>query len=155
MSIKITGLDAAKAQISKATFDRLALPVCVAVATEAQTWISTYPPARHGKQPFKTAKQRRGFFAKLRSGAIQVPYRRGTSPGSQQLGRKWRIIPQGKGCLLTNSASYAALVHAAAEQSAYHKATGWRTDEAVKAYIEGSDVARVAAEQIVRNTLGV
>jgi hypothetical protein len=35
-----------------------------------------YPGQTHKKQPFRSAQQRRGFFAKLRSGQITVPYRR-------------------------------------------------------------------------------
>jgi hypothetical protein len=35
-----------------------------------------YPGQSRKKQPFKSTQQRRGFFAKLKSGAITVPYRR-------------------------------------------------------------------------------
>jgi hypothetical protein len=54
--------------------------------------VAKYPPRRHGvRMQFTSDRQRRGFFAKLRSGEIEVPYRRGQSPGSQALGRKWTI----------------------------------------------------------------
>src|SRR3990167_2905281 len=44
-----------------------------------------YPAARHGPQPFKTEKQRRYVFWAMARGIIQIPYRRGQSPGSRNL----------------------------------------------------------------------
>jgi hypothetical protein len=82
VKIVITGLDRALAVLA---FDTRGLvrDACLAAAVATQDIVSVYPAARHGRQPFKTTAQRRAFFAKLRSGAIEVPYRRGTSPGSE------------------------------------------------------------------------
>jgi hypothetical protein len=83
-----------------------------AAAAEGQDRIAQYPPVRRRKVTFVSDKQRRAFFARLRSGEIEVPYRRGTSPGSQTLGRRWHIRPSGQiNHVLTNDASYAPLVH--------------------------------------------
>ena len=53
-----------------------------AAALHIKGVIATYPPQSSRPQPFVSARQRRGFFAKLRAGQIDVPYRRGISPGS-------------------------------------------------------------------------
>src|SRR5690348_5011101 len=75
--------------------DRITAPPQAALA-EAATLVkskaASYPPQPSGrKQPFTSDRQRRGFFAKLRAGEIEVPYRRGSSPGSQKLGAQWFV----------------------------------------------------------------
>lgn len=130
MSVEVDGLDELMALI---VIDlRPALFVALlAIAAEAQDRIAPYPAASHRPQPFKTAKQRRGFFARLKKGEITVPYqRRGAAGGA--LG-SWRIVPaQGSGQVqLTNTSPHAALLHGARTQAAYHAATGWKTDKGV------------------------
>src|SRR3990172_8294245 len=83
-----------------------------AAAEHVKGQIQTYPRVRRGPQPFKTDKQRRGFFAKLKAGVIDVPYRRGISPGSQRLDTKWFVsmlsyLPPS----ILNNPSYATFVH--------------------------------------------
>ena len=103
--------------------------------------IATYPGARHGPAipgaKSWGARQRRGFFAKLRSGEIEVPYRRGASPGSERLGAKWTTEARNNGMtvIVGNNASYARLVQDADKQTRYHKMTGWiTTDEVMQKY---------------------
>jgi hypothetical protein len=95
--------------------------------------VAKYPPARHAPQPFVSDHQRRGFFAKLRAGLIDVPYKRGISPGSERLGQSWtaEARDQGMTVVIGNDASYAPLVHDMARQTGYHKLTGWKTTEEV------------------------
>src|SRR5688572_14895075 len=51
---------------------------------------AVYPPVRRRKVAHMWSdKQRRGFFAKLKAGEIEVPYRRGQSPGSQRLAQRF------------------------------------------------------------------
>jgi hypothetical protein len=92
-----------------------------------------YPPARHAKQPFVSDRQRRGFFAKLRAGEIQVPYRRGQSPKSESLKHRWAMRTEDDGltAVVGNNASYARLVQDAEKQTRYHKTTGWGTVQGV------------------------
>lgn len=99
--------------------------------------MATYPSSRHGpaipRAKDWSAKQRRGFFAKLRSGEIEVPYRRGASSGSERLGSKWTTQSANAGmtAIVGNNASYVRLVQDAENQTRYHKMTGWPTDDQV------------------------
>lgn len=99
--------------------------------------MATYPAERHDKAIPRakdwSAKQRRGFFAKLRSGEIEVPYRRAQSPGSERLGAKWTTQSANAGmtAIVGNNASYVRLVQDAENQTRYHKLTGWPTDDSV------------------------
>jgi hypothetical protein len=117
--------------------------------------MATYPARRFGPNPGlrgkseKAAKMRRGFFAKLRSGEIEVPYRRGISPGSETLGRRWTVTQSGDGMTVTigNNASYAQLVQSADKQTQYHKTTGWLTEQEAEER-HGDEVVRYVREAI-------
>jgi len=93
---------------------------------------NAYPPAPVGrKQPFKTDKQRRGFFAKLRSGEIQVPYQRGSSPGSEALNKRWTTkLESDTQVVVGNNTSYGELVMGD-KQAAFHRDTGWKTIQTI------------------------
>lgn len=125
-----------------------------AAAAIGQDRIAAYPPVRRRKVTFASDKQRRGFFARLRSGAIEVPYRRGTSPGSETLGRRWHIRPSGSiAHVLTNDASYAPLVHGADDQAAYHKGN-WKTDEELAVALRNDGTFWIVIEQALSAQLG-
>ncbi len=91
------------------------------------------PAERHVPQPFKTDKQRRGFFAKLRKGEIEVPYRRGRSPGAKGLSKSWHLDVEDDGnrVVVSTNVPYARVVQDEdyAKYSHYHKATGWPTKQ--------------------------
>ena len=74
-------------------------------------------------------KVRRGYFYHLKHGDIEVPYRRGSSPGSQKLGQSWNVRTRNSGwsAIIGTSASYARLVQDSAKQASYHRQTGWIT----------------------------
>lgn len=130
MSVDAEGIETV---IAVLTLDiRVAIfPALVGIAAEAQNRIAPYPAASHRSQPFKSAKQRRGFFAKLKRGEIEVPYQRRGATGGDLGG--WRIVQeQGSGRVsLINSSPAATLLHSATRQSKYHAATGWLTDKGV------------------------
>lgn len=118
-----------------------------AAAAEGQDRIAQYPGVRRKKQPFVSDKQRRAFFAKLKDGEIEVPYRRGSSPGSETLGRRWHIRPDGElSHILTNDASYAPLVHSESDQAAYHKGN-WKTDEGLAKELRSDGTLDQIADQ--------
>ena len=72
-----------------------------------------------------TDKQRRGFFAKLHSGEIEVPYRRGQSPNSEKYGSQWYIAEKKYGVKMGNRASYAGYL-TGNDQANYMAGLGWR-----------------------------
>lgn len=102
-------------------------------AVHLQGKAAVYPPERHAPQPFTSDAQRRGFFAKLRAGEIQVPYPRGFASTSEQLGQRWAIEERDGGLtqVVGNNATYAPLVHSAERQTYYHRVTGWKTVEQI------------------------
>jgi len=141
--LDITGLKEAAALIGQ----DLTVPLgaaLFAIALEAQGRIAPYPAASHKPQAFKTAKQRRGFFAKLRSGQISVPYRR-----SGQLGSKWIADGGGAQIRLRNTAGYAGLVHSEKGQASYHRGT-WKTDEKIADEVVGDGTAANLIEQALQ-----
>ena len=113
--------------------------------------IARYPAARHGPQPFKTARQRRFFFYAVRAGLIEVPYRRGQSARSETLGRKWTIKSEDDGltAVVGNNASYGPVVQDRDEQSFYHKTTGWPTVQDVQE--DEGPVVRNLMARAIRN----
>lgn len=126
-------------------------------ATYLKGKLATYPTRRYGKavwssDPAKRYRQIRGFFAKLKAGEIDVPYRRGQSPGSQRLGQRWTTEARNNGFtqVVGNNASYAPLVQAAKKQTQYHKQTGWITDEKVVKQ-EGARVVEIVGSYVQKD----
>ena len=105
----------------------------LAMAEEVKDWWGRYPRPRRAPQPFRSAKQRRGFFAALRSGRIDVPYQRG-GRNSQRLGTRWQSSWHGLTATLENTASYAGLVHGR-KQAQYH-AGYWRSLPEARKYAD-------------------
>lgn len=80
-------------------------------------------------------RMRAGFFAKLNAGEIDVPYRRGQSPGSENLSKGgWNVRTENMGfrAIIGTAVSYAQLVQDSANQTSYHRQTGWITTKQVK-----------------------
>ena len=96
--------------------------------------IAAMPPVSRRSQPLRTEKQRRGFFWRLHHGLIDVPYRRGSSPGSETLTRRWTIGEEADGLrqVIGNNARYGRLVQDREQQTAYHRDTGWPTVQGVE-----------------------
>ena len=104
------------------TYKELAEPVLVAIATETQQELANLnpPPPARGSNRFVSEKQRRYVMAAIREGKIEVPYRRGSSPGSQRMSRSYRLVRAPNTVFLSNSASYANYV-VGEEQSPIHR----------------------------------
>jgi len=98
--------------------------------------LAVYPPRKRvtiaSLGGWKSEKQRRWFFAALREGKIEVPYRRGSSPGSEDLANKWTSkYDQSKfEAVVGNNASYARFVMGD-KQSSMMKVIGWKTVETI------------------------
>ena len=120
-------IDASSAQRALAALtDRdLRSDVAQLVANEVvRPALAKYPPPSGKKQPFKTDKSRRFFFAALEDGKIKVPY-----PRSGNLGGDWVGAPFGDGWVLTSGREYSEMV-LGPNQAAYFKGT-WPTTEMV------------------------
>jgi hypothetical protein len=96
-------------------------------ARDLERDLQTYPGVRRKKQPFKTDKQRRFFFAALADGRIRVPYQR-----TNRLGKGWRagVVMTGGGLTVTvgNTTAYAPYVQGS-QQAGYHRGNWKRVDE--------------------------
>lgn len=103
--------------------------------------LAKYPSASRKKQAFKTAKQRRFFFAALKNGAISVPYSR-----TGDLGSKWEETEMGDGVELRSLVPYSDLV-IGASQAAYHRGT-WPTVEQTAEEVEPAAVLSATAELV-------
>jgi hypothetical protein len=155
MTVTLTGLDAVTTELSTARLTGAIQAATFAVALEVQSRMAKYPPQRHMKQPFKSAKQRRYFFWALHEGKIEVPYRRGSSPGSETLGRRWHVEHVGAmDARAVNTASYAAYVHGEGTQSAYMRAEGFLTEEGIARKIEAEGVVTRIATQAINHVFG-
>ena len=123
---------ALRADIAQAVADDVVLPK-----------LRDYPPQTHAKQPFSSDASRRYFFAALKAGAIEVPYRR-----SNALGSDWTQQPTGDGITLVSGQDYSDLVLTKGLQSKYHQGN-WPTTDTVAEQSE-SEAERVAEETIVK-----
>ena len=144
--VEIQGIDEALAMLR--AIDPAIVVSLMAVGLEAQNRIAPYPAASHREQAFKTLKQRRGFFAKLRKGQIRVPY-----PRSNDTLNRWSLTPNGKSVDLRNTSPHAKWVHSAQQQAAYHKGT-WTTDKHIADEIVGDGTAARIVEQAVVKVVG-
>lgn len=104
---------------------------------------NVYPPQSSRPQPFVSDKQRRGFFARLNAGEIQVPYRR---RGAGGLGGSWSIATEDAGLKVTigTNISYGPLVMGA-QQTQYHQVTGWKRADVVAMESESEMVDIIGA----------
>lgn len=148
----IEGLDALLSKLTKLSETRHLTNGLKLVAAHIVGILQKYPAVSRRPQKFKTAKQRRYFFWALKAGKIEVPYRRGASPGSRNLKQRWRVVVETPTRVVAeNNSPYAVLVHKAGSQAFYHKVTGWQTDaDAVK---EATPMAQTIIRQRVQKIL--
>lgn len=142
-TLDITGISEAIALVEQNLAPALDAAI-FGIVTEMQGRIAPYPAPRRQRQAFKTAKQRRGFFAKLRKGKITVPYRR-----TGQLGSKW-VVDRGSGQLrMRNTRRGAKYVHSEKDQAAYHRGN-WKTDKGVADEVVQDGTAAQIVEQALQ-----
>jgi hypothetical protein len=105
-----------------------------------------YPSPSRARQPFKSDKSRRFFFAALRSGAISVPYRR-----TNAMGNAWDWQPTPDGAVATNPHPHAAMTIVKDTRFRYHR--NWPTEEQIAA--NAAEPARAAAEAGIIRLVGM
>lgn len=111
---------------------------------DGKRYMQRYPPRMHltrtqvyGK-PFASDRQRRWFFAALKDGSLEVPYKR-----TGTLMRSWNgtvaVGPERiEGVIGSNSnmAPYNAYVQSEADQSWFMATIGWQTEQMMLEHIE-------------------
>lgn len=134
MATRIIGDEELRRKLKKLADMRSIVPSLEAAALHVKGKVSKYPQGnQHRPQEFKTDKSRRFFFWALKAGVIEVPYRRGQSPGSEDHGQSWTIkgMKNGLQQIVGSDTSYGELLQSEAKQTSYHRQTGWRTVEDV------------------------
>jgi hypothetical protein len=122
---------------------QLARDIADAVADEAVIPELAKAPMRSGKrQPFRTAKQRRFFFAALKDGRIEVPYRR---TGKIGISEKHATS---NGVDVTVPVKYSDLVRTKKKQAKYHTGT-WEDSESIARRLEGDVVEIIATAAVI------
>ena len=139
LALHLQGLDALLKKLTSLEQLRHTRAGIEAAAVHVKGKLAQYPPVNRFTrqqvygQTFESDKQRRAFFALLRKGKIEVPYRRGESPGSQTFGRRWTIQMQNAGltAVIGNNARYGPLLMDADSQTRYAAKVGWKTAQSV------------------------
>lgn len=137
--LHIEGLEELLAKINTLEKMRMVTGALLAGGAHMKTAMQVYPDAKHFTrasiygQPFQSDRQRKFFFYALAHGIIQVPYRRGSSPGSRNLKQQWTVAATNNGFTVEigNATSYGPLVQGQGLQSRYAQAVGWQTDQQV------------------------
>lgn len=131
-TIELRGLEPIMADLRQLQKLSFVNAVLMAGAVYLQRKVATYPPRKRPTRKsvygrtFESDKQRYWFFGALAKGKIDVPYRRGISPGSQTLGKRWTVASQSPlVVVLGNNASYGPLVQSLQDQTLYMRAVGW------------------------------
>jgi len=135
--IKITGLDEALRALDVVDSD-LEATAAKSAALETIAVAKPEPAPSRAKQPFKSLKSQRYFFAALKAGAITVPYRR-----THSLQDAWAWAPAPGGADVTNASPHADITIVKGKQSKYHAPT-WGDE--YKLASKAEQPARDAAE---------
>jgi len=118
-----------------------------AIAEQVKSEIAPYPPSTQANSPTEDRWYERGYGPKwhTKSGV------HGTR-SSQTLGRRWGVAGRGAiGAVLSNIATYAPFVHAAAKQARWMKKINWKTDEwAIRKVMGSGIVQKVMTQAIMR-----
>ncbi len=130
--ITIQGLNALQRKLSQAQFERAVSTGLKTAAVELKGRLAEYPPRIPGAVDFVSDRQRRYFFYALRAGIIEVPYRRGTSPGSERFGQSWTVKSRDWHTVVVgNDTSYGPYLMDPDEQSFFHFEGNWKTTDQV------------------------
>lgn len=136
MAVTIQGLDRLKQKLDSLARGRVVRDSVEQSARYVKGQAIIYPPARRQKQPFRTLKQQRFFFAALRDGTITSPYvRRGMGGG---MASHWVILKTdgGLGAEVTNSSPGGRYVMGKVDQARYHEGN-WKNETELAQDVEG------------------
>ena len=144
LHIKVEGLDALKRKLG-AEWTKPIQDGAVAVGQELRNVVAQYPGPSSQPVEWASEKQRRWWFASRREANLPFKYTRGSDEWSQTLGKSWTVRPEGQtNAVVGTKATYGPWVQGHAQQTAQHKATGWKTDkEAVEEVERGGKAMRI------------
>lgn len=145
MEVSITGVKEVEKVLDKVTAPGLSKTIAERIAKEVVLpKLAQYPGASRKAQPFVSDKQRRYFFAALKTGQIVVPYRRTGGLGKPE---NWERVVGSDSITLKSTRKYSDLVRTKEKQAKYHKGT-WPTDQDIARQSE-ADAALVATAVLV------
>ena len=98
------------------------------IGEQLRYYLVKYPGASHSPVIWASRKQRAWYFANRQEMGLPLEYTRTSDPMSQKLGQSWTVAATSDGAIVGTRATYAPYVQSAAQQSAQHAATGWKTD---------------------------
>lgn len=115
----------------------------VLIAEQMKDTMARYPPYTPRKTPGKTYYERG-------SGSIYVKVSGGVTKykNSENLGRKWDVLPSEGKTVLRNKASYSAYVHMASEQNRIHTKRNWKTEEDALEAINIAEIYDIARQAL-------
>lgn len=144
MSVRVIGMDRVQARLK--AIDGAYRPALAEAAAHIKRVASTYPPVRKQRQPFKSDRQRRFFFAALRDGLIKIGQRTGL------LGKLWTVIFRdgGQSAIVGNNAPHGPWVMSTDRQALYHRGN-WKTEREI-AQEESGAVRQIFARHYARAT---
>jgi hypothetical protein len=140
VTITVNGIDELKAKLTTLEQMKKVIGAIQSEADDLREVMKTYPTNAHGPNMAMrgksegAAKIRRGFFARLKSGAISVPYAR-----TMNLNTSWLVSSENQGwkAIVGNNMSYNSLVQGP-DQTYGHANSGWLTvDKAAETYGPG------------------
>jgi hypothetical protein len=134
MTVTIQNLEAVRKKIDNIErFRQWAAAPMIKTMSLIHDDIAQYKPKAKGAfSSMATQRQKRAYWARVRSG--QINHSEGTGyVRTGTLGRKWttetRPTADGVRGIIGNNAAYAPFVQSAQRQQPFHKATGFQTDE--------------------------
>lgn len=127
-TIYIDGLDRLLAKLNRLGKMEDAKTAMQTAAKHVMDKARIYPTYKHIPMRWQSEKQRRWFFAALRTGSIRVPYKRGPN-----LRRHWKISLRDGGLTasINNDTPYGKFVMGTDSQYWMHKAIGWKTEKQI------------------------
>lgn len=148
INIQISGIEDVEAALKRVADPDLPREMAKQVADEVvQPKLAQYPAASGRAQPFVSDKQRRYFFAALRTGRIRVPYPRSGHLGSPD---NWSRAPMPDGITLTSTMSYSDLVIGEQGKQAKYFVGVWRPINETAAAVEAEAALSATALLVER-----
>jgi len=125
---------------------------CKAAAQSLRKHIAVEPGPSHQPVIWASAKERRDYFASRHAHGLPDKYTRNTDFFSERISNSWAVRKQGPASYVVGTrASYARKVQGSKDQTAQHKATGWKTDAvAVNELLRSGDIEKIGKQAIAK-----